>query len=82
MTFARGDILTYIGHTEACKEECGWPCCPPGVDCLWENRVGKKAKVLEDTSDCPIKVDFEDEPRFYGFGVVFIKAQSHVRKGP
>lgn len=78
MTFAKGDVLTYIGHTDACKEECGWPCCAPGKECLWEMRIGKKATVLEDTRGSALKVDFEDEPRYYGMGVVFIRFRAHV----
>ena len=73
--YETGTVLTYIGHTPACKEECGWPCCSPGEGCPWEERVGKKATVVgpaPDDSDT-VKVEFEGER-----GQYFIRFKSHL----
>lgn len=72
-----GDVVTYIGHTNACKEECGWPCCTPGTGCPWEERVGKKAAVIGPAVDCSdfVKVEFEGEP-----GQYFIRFKAHLSK--
>lgn len=68
-----GDVLIYIGHTDNCTEECGWPCCPPGQGCPWQERVGKKLTVLDICSDGVLKVSFEGEPGSY-----FIRFLGHV----
>ena len=74
MTIAKGTALTYIGHTDACKEDCGWPCCPPGESCPWEERIGKKLTVIENQPGCNLKVEFEGEPDSY----FFIRFRAHV----
>jgi hypothetical protein len=75
MAYEKGTVLRYIGHTEACKEECGWPCCAPGTGCPWEERIGTKAVVTEPTDDLRgIPVEFEDEPN----RVFWIRYPMHV----
>ena len=65
-TFKPGDVVTYIGHTLDCKEDCGWPCCEPGRGCPWEERIGKKALVVRVDDYGTVKVIFDHEPGEYG----------------
>ncbi len=74
MTIKKGDVLTYIGHTDACKENCGAPCCPPGTGCPWEEMVGHRLTVTGDVDEFgTFEVQFEGEERKN-----FLKYHAHV----